>query len=251
MHTTTLASSETFSLDVQFQAMRVTSTSASELVIAIDFGTTFIGVAFAHSGNLTADNAAIMIDSVRVINTWPSQNQVYADKTPTVISYHKTPPAWGGSVTSEDTPRVEYFKLGLQASSRHYLSSGAPSNLPFLDPNWRHPDLPEKTAVQYAGDYLTCINQFVKKVYMPKQFGPAFLNKLRLSYVITVPAIWKDSAKAQTRQAAEQAGIVKKDLDLVTEPEAAALYCATLCVEADLYDGDRFIVCDAGGGTVV
>jgi len=77
------------------------------------------------------------------------------------------------------------------------------------------------------------------------------MNKLRIAYVITVPAIWKDSAKALTRQAAEQAGIPKKDLDLVTEPEAAALYCATLCVEADLQDGDRFIVCDAGGGTVV
>jgi len=248
---TTLARSETFSLDVQFQAMRVTSTTASELVIAFDFGTTFTGVAFAHSGNVTAEDAAIMIDSVRVINTWPSQNQAYAEKTPTVIAYNKRPPAWGGSVTSEDTPRVEFFKLGLQPTARHYISSGAPSNLPFLDPNWRHPDLPQKTAVEYAGDYLTCINEFVKKVYMPKQFGPAFLNNLQLSYVITVPAIWKDSAKALTRQAAEQAGIAKKDLYLVTEPEAAALYCATLCVEADLRDADRFIVCDAGGGTVV
>ena len=38
---------------------------------------------------------------------------------------------------------------------------------------------------------------------------------------------------------------------LITEPEAAALYCATLCKEVDLKIGNRFLICDAGGGTVV
>jgi hypothetical protein len=38
---------------------------------------------------------------------------------------------------------------------------------------------------------------------------------------------------------------------MVTEPEAAALYCATICEELELEAGDRFVVCDAGGGTVV
>jgi len=192
-----------------------------------------------------------MIDSVRVINTWPSQNQVYVEKTPSILAYNTTPPTWGGSVEAEDSPRVEYFKLGLQPTARYYLGSGGPSNLPFLNPNWRHPDLPQKTALEFAGDYLTCINRWVTEEYLPKQFARAFLKDLRLSYVITVPAIWTDSAKALTRQAAEQAGIKKENLDLIIEPEAAALYCATLCLEADLRDGDRFIVCDAGGGTVV
>src|SRR5579864_3174404 len=38
---------------------------------------------------------------------------------------------------------------------------------------------------------------------------------------------------------------------LITEPEAAALYCATLCRQVDLKVGNRFLICDAGGGTVV
>jgi hypothetical protein len=42
-----------------------------------------------------------------------------------------------------------------------------------------------------------------------------------------------------------------RKLMLITEPEAAALACATLCDEVDLREGDRFLVCDAGGGTVV
>jgi hypothetical protein len=74
---------------------------------------------------------------------------------------------------------------------------------------------------------------------------------LKLAYVITVPAIWKDSAKDLTRQAAVSAGIPRDNLELITEPEAAALYCATMCTEVNLSDGDCFLVCDAGGGTVV
>lgn len=37
----------------------------------------------------------------------------------------------------------------------------------------------------------------------------------------------------------------------ITEPEAAALYRATLCNETCLRERDRFLVCDASGGTVV
>ena len=110
------------------------ATGDSELVIAIDFGTTFTGVAFAHSGNLKAEDTAIMIDNVRVINTWPNQTPSYTEKTPTVIAYNTNPPTWGGSVMPDDTPQVAYFKLGLQPSTRFYHSSESSSNLPFLDP---------------------------------------------------------------------------------------------------------------------
>ena len=46
-------------------------------------------------------------------------------------------------------------------------------------------------------------------------------------------------------------GIWSDELILITEPEAAALYCATTCQEINLGDGDQFLVCDAGGATVV
>ena len=88
------------------------------------------------------------------------------------------------------------------------------------------------------------------EVVLPRQYGQGFLRNQQISFVITVPAIWKDSAKSLTRQAAVRAGIPDRKLELITEPEAAALYCATICREVDLRDGDRFVVCDAGGGTV-
>lgn len=87
--------------------------------------------------------------------------------------------------------------------------------------------------------------------FLRTQFGEEFLRNQQMCYIITVPAIWSDSAKDLTRQAACRAGFPDDSLVLISEPEAAALYCATTCKEMDLIDGDRFLVCDAGGGTVV
>lgn len=240
---------------ITFQFASVTLETTSDLIIGIDFGTTFTGVAYAHSGQTLGDGAR-SADNVQVIKSWPSSNFSYTDKTPSVIAYNTNPPTWGGNVKDRDKPQVAHFKLGLQANSgTHYLRRSGRAEtataLAFLEPNWRHPQLPEKTALDFASDYLSCVHKYVKDVFFPRQFGSVFLRNQQFSYVITVPAIWKDSAKALTRQAATRAGIPEAKLELITEPEAAALYCATICAEVDLQDGDRFLVCDAGGGTVV
>jgi len=230
--------------------------SKPDMVIGIDFGTTYTGVAYAYSENVKGDDTAKIAENVEVIKTWPHANNAFQDKTPTIIAYHTNPPAWGGSVRPRDDPQVSYFKLGLQSGiGDHYLLRSVhnpPSSLPFLDPGWKHPKLPDKTALDFAADYLTCVHKYVMESYFPNKFGALFLSKnQQISYVITVPAIWKDAAKDLTRKAAVRAGIPERSLELITEPEAAALYCATVCQEVDLTDGDCFLICDAGGGTVV
>lgn len=64
-----------------------------------------------------------------------------------------------------------------------------------------------------------------------------------------------DRAKAKMRQAAVQAGLISSldpldRLMITSEPEAGALYCEKYCKEANMSEGDRFMICDAGGGTV-
>jgi molecular chaperone DnaK (HSP70) len=235
----------------------------SELVIGIDFGTTFTGVAYAHTAGISSVTSTtemrMAADKVSVIKTWPNRGNYYTEKTPSILAYNKTPPIWGGNVKPADEPQISHFKLGLQDDiASHYQQpaikeTDAVSVLGgfLFHHNWRHPELPEMKAVNYAGDYLTRINQYVTKEVLPVRFGERFLQNQQISYVITVPAIWSDKAKKQTRQAALTAGINPEDLTLITEPEAAALYCATLCDEVDLEPGDRFLICDAGGGTVV
>jgi molecular chaperone DnaK (HSP70) len=224
--------------------------NSTDFVIGIDFGTTFTGVAFAYSEDTTGNDLKKIADDLEVVKTWPNIGSV--EKIPTMIAY---PPnagtQWGFSVRHNSEPQVSYFKLGLQPGMVDHYSNKASSALPFLEPNYKHPKLPNKSAVDFAADYLTCVHKYLMDVYFKNKFGDQFLRDQKISYVITVPAIWKDSAKDLTRQAAVRAGIPANRLELITEPEAAALYCATVHQKVDLRDGDCFLICDAGGGTVV
>lgn len=67
--------------------------------------------------------------------------------------------------------------------------------------------------------------------------------------------MWSDKAKSTMREAAIMAGLIQEDdhrdrLMLISEPEAAALYCEKKCEQFNLKHNDRFMICDAGGGTV-
>ena len=64
--------------------------------------------------------------------------------------------------------------------------------------------------------------------------------------------MWSDKSKSIMRDAAVLAGLTKKDdprdkLMLISEPEAAALYCERSCDKFDIEEGDNFMICDAGG----
>ncbi|KAF9378480.1 Heat shock 70 kDa protein 12A, partial [Mortierella sp. AD011] len=85
-------------------------------------------------------------------------------------------------------------------------------------------------------------------------FGSAF-EQHHIQYCLSVPAMWTDYAKSIMRQAALQAGMISPSdpphrLLLISEPEAAALYCEKKCDQFSIGHGERFMICDAGGGTV-
>lgn len=226
--------------------------SQNDLVVAIDFGTTYTGVAYYHAGAAfeTADENDVrrIAERVNVINTWPPNPALqYTEKTPSLLAYNTDPPTWGGSVRTHHTPQVAGFKLGLEPNITQYYG-----RLPNLNGYGTHPQLPGKLPVDFTTDYLTCVHRYVQRVCLPRQFGADVLLHQRMRYIVTIPAIWKDVAKALTRRAASRAlGVSDENLQLISEPEAAALFCASVVREAGLRDGDRFVVCDAGGGTVV
>ncbi len=243
--------------------------SASELVIGIDFGTTHTGVAYSHwvpgmasnTQDVTRTQAALeaIAEKVVLIKGWPMADMYNLEKTPTVLAYENGGLiAWGGKVKPTHTTKIEFFKLGLQeGAGQHYRPQtdnlGSLALLGgFLDnPNWRHPNLPDKTAVDFVEDYLREIRRCVRYEILERQLGNEFLQNERLSYVLTVPAIWSYRARDLTRQAAERSGINGERLVIITEPEAAALYCAIVSRNLNLRQGDLFTICDAGGGTVV
>jgi molecular chaperone DnaK (HSP70) len=81
---------------------------------------------------------------------------------------------------------------------------------------------------------------------------PVEIRSSDCKWVLTVPAIWTDSAKGFMRKAAFKAGLVSEEnsnrLLLALEPEAACLACESQSTH--LKSGDEFMVLDCGGGTV-
>lgn len=138
--------------------------------------------------------------------------------------------------------KVEWFKLQLMLSGNTYID---PINLPPLPPG--------KSEIDVAADYLFKLRQATRN-QLQKTLGEVFNREERnIRYFLTVPAIWNDAGKAATRAAAIQAGFLRDENDnrltLVTEPEAAAMFCSKTGL-LNLKIRDAVLIVDCGGGTV-
>ncbi|KAK3842611.1 MAG: hypothetical protein J3R72DRAFT_442725 [Linnemannia gamsii] len=204
------------------------------VVMAIDFGTTFSGVAYA----LKADG------EVHDVTKWPRHLAQYP-KTPTLSLYKKDTKKildWGHAArlamlkpAAKDYCLLRKFKLQLDET----LEAAPLEN--------------RITALAAVTDYLKKLHGYVMMELMKgslKSFEPS-----QFQYCLTVPAMWSDAAKNTMRQAAIGAGLIQEGdppnrLSLISEPEAAAMYCERKVDHFQLKDKDRFMICDAGGGTV-
>ncbi|KAK0280312.1 hypothetical protein LTS16_001302 [Friedmanniomyces endolithicus] len=219
--------------------------SKAQLIVGIDFGTTFSGVAFAFATNTEAKEDIIV--------EWPGSGIQTKQKIPTVLYYdqHQQVVGWGPDIAEALAPtgypkpgvqKVEWFKLQLMMSGNTYID---PINLPPLPPG--------KSEIDVAADYLFKLRQAMRN-QLQKTLGEVFNREERnIRYFLTVPAIWNDAGKAATRAAAIQAGFLRDDNDnrltLITEPEAAAMFCAKTGL-LNLKVHDAVLIVDCGGGTV-
>ncbi|KAJ5339952.1 hypothetical protein N7452_006680 [Penicillium brevicompactum] len=212
------------------------TTERPTLVVGVDFGTTFSGVAWGFKDRP---------DDVDLIQSWPGGGNATSQKVPTVFSYEDKGVRWGYQVDQsayrgKKQQPIRGVKLLLDESQK-YRYDPAKESEKTLKTLKRSP-------VEASGDYLGKIVAHARDILL-RRFGTA-LEAMDLQYVLTVPAVWSDKAKDSTRQAAYAAGIDFAKLTLLSEPEAAAVY-AIRTMEKDLATkGDCFVVCDAGGGTV-
>ncbi|KAK4146476.1 uncharacterized protein C8A04DRAFT_25700 [Dichotomopilus funicola] len=212
------------------------------LIVGVDFGTTFSGVAAVYTGTP---------DDIEIIKTWPGGNGITSDKVPTEISYDlpANAPAgtaltvkWGFQFKPEES-RLRCMKLFLDRSQK----------LPFyVSPLETAAQLKRyhKTVVDAVSDYLTQIYKHTMDT-LQRRYGESFMASTKVDFVLTCPAVWSDAAKNTTLQAAERAGMgAQSQIQMISEPEAAAVYTLKAIQPNNLKVGDNFIVCDGGGGTV-
>lgn len=213
-------------------------TKNGDIVVAVDFGTTRTAVAYSIVGN--AD---------KVINVLPpgkAGSLVQGD--------HKTPTS-----LLMDGDRAMAF--GYRAEEK-FAESG------YRQPDWRlfktfkmelykastpDPDVQSmgnRGSLPLSRILMESLN-YMKNITINHLKDTTVLmsgNPSDVSWVLTLPAIWSQYAKAMMRKAAFQAGLIPQEnsdrLMLVLEPECAAIASQMWGL------GTRFLIADCGGGTL-
>ncbi|KAG0136910.1 hypothetical protein HOY82DRAFT_549029 [Tuber indicum] len=252
------------------------SPETERIIVGIDFGTTHSAIAWAQTSSP---------EEYEVITQWPGQSGKDWGKVPSDISYTTNRPASNPapgsapspsptpSVNSESNiPRPEStsseaaalgFKWGFEVPPTD------PQKLSWikilLDPSQPRPNFvnPKKTTlprgkkiVDIVTDYLGALKSYTVQT-LERRLGKEIVQRSKVEYVLTVPAVWSDKARQMTMEAAIRAGlgVGSEDggaglLKLITEPEGAAEYALRSIQPNSMKVGDCFVVCDAGGGTV-
>ncbi|GAB7342299.1 hypothetical protein MBLNU457_g0531t1 [Dothideomycetes sp. NU457] len=210
--------------------------SDGRIVVGIDFGTTFSGVAFIYN------DGQQNFDKIDIVKRWPGSNNSTSEKVPTQLCYTQTGTVakWGYEVDPAAS-RIQYIKLLLDSRQElpHWVSRTE------LDQQLK---TRAKTATSAAADYLTKLHEMAR-TELVKRYGEDFVEATSIEYILTVPAVWSDAAKHATACAAQMAGL-GENLRMISEPEAAAVYSLSTMKSSGLKVGDVYIVLDAGGGTV-
>ncbi|CAB5376210.1 unnamed protein product [Rhizophagus irregularis] len=197
------------------------------VVVAIDFGTTYSGYAYAHKEQP---------DVIIVQDGWKEYECCF--KTPTVVKYndnYSVIKLWGYPALTEK-PKIK--KARLFSSSKLPKSSSAPIELFKLHllksiKKSEKPTLPRKL------NYKNVIRDFIKelgddvKTCLKKTWQNLDLER-NVLYILTVPVEFDVEAIATFRKCVFNAGLlIDKDsnnIRIITEPEAAAIHCLNSAV---------------------
>ncbi|KAK3100280.1 hypothetical protein FSP39_017450 [Pinctada imbricata] len=225
-------------------------------VAAIDFGTTFSGYAFAMRHNFLKDKA-----NIHTTNWIAPSGGITSLKTPTTLLLNpdKSFNSFGYDAEaaytslSEDDKHENYFYFRRFKMSLFDRDKRLTRETKLKDMVGKK-ELPALEIFTHSIRYL--------KDHLLKRLENSGMKTLPgdIMWVLTVPAIWDDPAKQFMREAAEKADILGGQLKIALEPEAASVFCQVLPIEklegADsvglrcFSPGSRYLVLDAGGGTV-
>ncbi|KAI9171325.1 Heat shock 70 kDa protein 12A [Paramyrothecium foliicola] len=217
------------------------------VVVGIDFGTTYSGVAWAYSKQP---------EDIELVTSWDSEYNQCSDveKCPTQLYYGdgKESVKWGYAIPADNEP-IKWFKLLLLDEGD--VPADVASSTQYKRALKLRQDL-NKDPVELVSCFLRQIwNHAVNSI--EDTIGAELLERCKFHIVITLPAIWPAYAQRRMRQAAKASGILEgrpcgnTTLRFISEPEAAALATLKdLSQRSNTKAGDTIVVCDAGGGTV-
>jgi hypothetical protein len=217
--------------------------SAHRVVAAIDFGTHGSGFAWAAVNETNRDMTQ---REIFYFDGWTQQ--VVYPKNLSALLLDKAGSLLDWGYLAEERMYLEGFPDGRTYQTNYKMSlqqnkgvAGTLATSGGPDPAWKE-----------TSKLITlCIRKVYEKALEHITAGGAYTER-DIAWCITVPAIWDDYTKELMLEAARQAGLPNDDdrLKIALEPEAAALYCIVHGDQALTQPGCRFLVIDAGGGTV-
>ncbi|RXG48358.1 hypothetical protein VDGE_07654 [Verticillium dahliae] len=182
------------------------------------------------------------IDSAPLTRAKTIREGESSDKVPTKLRYSNGDVQWGFSipVTAPQKEIVEWFKLDLDPTLQGMGNTVAQEARAGRSVN------------QLVTDFISSLGEHLRYMLRMK-LGEHIVSTIPLEFCVTVPAIWSELAKHNTKQACQKAnGLVAtpSHIHLVSEPEAAAIYALHGLDPHGLKMDDTIVVVDAGGGTV-
>ncbi|RDA94398.1 hypothetical protein CP533_2260 [Ophiocordyceps camponoti-saundersi (nom. inval.)] len=219
---------------------RKASNAPRSISVGLDFGTTYSGIAWGLDE-----------DDINVISNYSSYNFAQGDKKKvlTTLLYGHDGISWGYRISPKDVP-LKWFKLLLldEEDLPDYIRDSH-----HIKEAKRQMQSSNRHAVEVIGDFLRQLWGYGIEE-MERSMGKRQVASLPFHLIVTVPAIWPLYARNRMQQALVHAGILsdKVTLDFVSEPEAAAVaVMRDSRGRASIKKNDHFVVCDAGGGTVL
>lgn len=240
-----------------------------QIVVAIDFGTTFLGYAYA----LPSDP-----DSTYTFHNWPCQAEAGVRqycKTQSSLWYL---PREDGTFYLKDwgwAALVNYTNA-LQAATNEGNPTGRSDSTCglFLTKFKLHfgPEeevgeditgsLPEGLgAERVALDYLRELGKIVKQE-LKHRYGSFIQTMKDVKWCLTVPTMWTEASKQRMIDCMEMAGLLcgrrcppgedasRHQIEITSEPEAALIYCQQIFQRPVFKKGSKLLIVDVGGGTV-
>lgn len=205
-----------------------------DLVVGIDFGMTYTGVAWTN-----------FLNSTQIEKHWPGQTETGESKVPTKLVYSSdgVDMSWGFGCDDDAVlpgqRQVQWFKIYLDQESldrarMHGLET--PGSV--------------KEARRWVTDYLRRIYQHIRNSMV--RGGQGWSDK-NISFLFSIPTTWTNQAIiSDFNECILDAGFGFEEKHTVqlelTEAEAAAVYTIKE-KQVSFNRGDVMLVCDAGGGT--
>ncbi|XP_055999584.1 heat shock 70 kDa protein 12A-like isoform X1 [Ostrea edulis] len=237
--------------DIALKSEDTATTDEILLVAALDFGTTYSGIAWSHTHEF--EKYPLRISCLHWSSMLGPSQATY--KTPTSLLLKSN----GEMIAFGYEAEEQYAELADDNAQSGYCFFKHFKMLLYENEILRSDTVlvdDEGHPMQAKDIFAQSISYMKRRLLEDLKSRGNMIREENILWVITVPAIWNDGAKQFTREAAVKAGIPRKRMKLALEPEAASIYTMKVHSERSkdqlpqIGQGTKYIVLDLGGGTI-